>query len=221
MARTLTMTPTDVLKLQNDYIRTGKYHPLGRMQKISIGPIEGYRPPDHDLYIRKYGRMIELRDRSLPIAHSPDKSMILVTAPLLDRGGRVALPDLPDPEWAAPVRTKEEIEGVEKRDPTTGRTWREPFSGDPTRYDPRMIPQNLRDRTNEKLQGSNFLVFQPVIRITFQPELENRLIGTAWWIDCRFNSADNTHASLLIDEQTGETHFFGGLYDIQAPGGGQ
>jgi hypothetical protein len=220
MAKTLTMTPADILKLQSEYVRTGKYLPLGRMQKISIGPEGGYVPPPGDLYIQKYGRMIELRDRFLPIAHSLDKTMILVTAPLMDRNGRVGLPDVPDPDWTAPPRTIEEIEGVEKVDTVTGRRWREPFQGDASRYQPRMIPQNLRDRTNRKLEGSNFLVFSPVERILFQPEIENRLIGTAWWIDCKYSHVDQTYVTLLIDEATGETHFFGGMYDISAPAGG-
>lgn len=210
------MTPADILKLQSDYVRTGKYLPIGRMQKISIGPAESYRPPDGDEYIRRNGRMIELRDRFLPIAHSLDKSMILVTAPLVDRNGRVELPDLPDPNWVAPMRTKDEIEGVVV-DRKTGR--RELPKVDDSKYAPAMIPQRLRDRTNEKLEGSNFLIFQPVLRILFQPEIEHRLVNTAWWIDCGFNPADRTHVALLIDEHTGETHFFGGTYKIEAPRG--
>lgn len=228
MAKTMTMTPADILKLQSEYVRTGKYLPLGRMQKISIGPAGGYTPPDNDPYIRKYGRMIELRDRPMPIAYSLDRSMILVTAPLIDRAGRVALPDVPVPDWVAPTRTKEEIEGYEvelngqrvrisaDQEIRDGRIVNKPLE---ERFTAKMIPQNLRDRTNVKLDGSNFLVFEPVERIVFQPELESRLIGTAWWIDCKFNPMDRTYVTLLVDEQTGETHFFGGSYEVCAPSG--
>jgi hypothetical protein len=218
MPKSLTMTPKDILAYQCELVRTSNYLPLGRMQKIAIGPSGDYTPPAGDLYIQKYGRLIDLRNSFLPIAHSPDKSMILVTAPLLDRDGYVALPDLPDPSWIPAPPSKEEIEGREVIDTANGTKRRESYT-DFDRVKPRMIPQRLEDRTSIRLEGSNFLVFAPVERITFQPEIDNRTVGTAWWIDCKANPADKTMATLLVDQKTGQVHFFGGRYSIEAPSG--
>lgn len=246
----LTMTPADILKYQNDLVRTGKYISLGRMQKIAIGPTAGYVPPATDPYIRKFGRLIDLRDQFLPIAQSPDRGMLLVPAPLVNRfTNRVQLPDVPDPDWTPAPIAREEFEGQEitltfaedrlreceqKGDLRAAAQWRAARdnikAGHPVRmpYDrpvekdrPHMIPQRLEDRTNELLAGTNFLVFSPVLSVTFQPELEKRLVADAWIITFGHNPSDRTDASLLIDRQTGETHFFGGLYDISGPRGDQ
>lgn len=244
----LSMTPADILKYQNEIVRTGKYISLGRMQKIAIGPAAGYTPPPADPYIRRFGRLIDLRDQFLPIAQSPDRMMLLIPAPLVNKStNRVQLPDLPDPDWTPAVRTREELEGQEitltfaedrlreseeKGDLRAAAQWRAARDnikgGHPVRmpYDrpvekdrARMIPQRLEDRTNELLEGTNFLVFSPVLSVTFQPELEKRLVADAWIITFGHNPADRTDASLLVDRQTGECHFFGGLYDISGPRG--
>jgi len=247
--RSLSMTPADILTLQNELRRTGKYLPIGRMQKIAIGPAEGYTPPAADPVIRKFGRLIDLRDRFLPIAQAlPDRGMLLVTAPLTDLEGRVQLPDVPDPDWTPGAWTKGESEGREiteaeaeaaiKTAEEAGNfreaaRWRaalstvrngskvlmpsdRPLSKDKQR----MVHQRLEDRTNEILQGTNFLVFSPVLRVMFQPELDKRLVADAWVITFGFNPTDRTNASLLVHRFTGETHFYGGLYDISGPAGG-
>jgi hypothetical protein len=208
----LKMNPADILKYQNDLVRTGKYLPGGRIQKIAIGPAAGFTPPAGDPFINKFGRFIELRERFIPFGFSEDRSMLLALAPLVGADGRVGLPDVPDPEWAPGKPSQREIEGDEKVD-HAGNKYRMPYS-DVARTTPRFIPQRLEDRTNELLQDSNFLVFAPVEVITFQPEIEKRLIGDAWLIKCGVNPADNTHATLLVDRQTGETHFFGGTYEV-------
>lgn len=243
----VTNTPADILKYQSDLVRTGKGLPLGRMQKISIAPGDGWTPPPHDPVIAKFGRLIDLRDRFLPIAQSPDKSMILVTAPLVDRNNRVQLPDVPDPGWTPAAITKEELEGQlitaaiaereiavaqEAGDLRAAARWRAaaqnvkdghevrmPIERAAAKDTARMIPQRLEDRTAKMLEGTQFLVFSPLISVAFQPEIEKRLVGTAWTIKFGYNPADGTHASLLVDRQTGETHFFGGLYDIFGPAG--
>ena len=139
--------------------------------------------------------------------------MLLVPALLVDRAGRVSLPDLPDPNWIAPAPTKEEIEGIEKVNTVTGQKYRE-FPKDSPRANVRMIPQRLEDRAEGRLEKTNFLVFSPVLRITFQPEINKRMVGDAWVIECKYNNADQTHMALLVDQQTGETHFYGGAYEI-------
>jgi hypothetical protein len=210
-------TPADILKYRNDLVRTGKYFPLGRMQKIALAPAKGWAPNPSDPIMSRYGRFIELRDSFLPIAHSPDRSMILVTAPLLNAAGRVELPDLPDPTWVRPTPTKEEIEGVDVVDPATGKTHREFPKRDPARFQPRMVKQSLFDRAEGFLSGTNFLIFSPVVSIVFQPEQDGKMIGDMWLIQAKYNAADNTHPTLLVDRGTGETHFFGGVYQIVGP----
>lgn len=233
--RSLTMTPADILKYQEEQVRTGNCLPLGRMQKIAIGPAAGFVPPPNDPVIAKFGRLIELRDRFLPIAFSMDRSMVLCTAPLVDRNNRVCLPDVPDPNWLPRARTNEEIQGrtVKEGGPEhtewmkinrpgarppapTGREISLPV--EITNDVVRMVPQRLEDRTNEILEGTNFLVFSPVEKITFQPEIEGRLQGTAWWIDCK-PEPNGTRTAFLVDRATGQAHFFGGLYDVGAPAG--
>jgi hypothetical protein len=204
-AKQLTNTPEDVLAYQNELVRLHNFHALGRMQKIAIGPNDAWKPPATDGYIGKYGRLIDLRERMLPIAQSPDGGMVLVLAPMLDRDGRVTLPDLPDPGWRSEPWTTEEVTGAVQR----------PVEKDTARK----IPQLLRDRAEGKLEGSNFLVFSPVLHVTFQPELNQLMQGTIWLIDFRYNPADRTHPTLLIDEQTGETHFYGGLHMISTGAG--
>lgn len=196
--RTITNTPADVLAYQSELIRTGKMLPLGRMQKIFIGPTAGYVQPN-DPYINKFGRMIDLRERMLPVAYSPDRSMILVPAAMVDRNGYVGLPDVPDPTWVPGTWTREETQGADR-----------PKEKDICR----MIPQRLEDRTSEKLAGSNFLVFAPVISFTFQPEISGELAGRIWICHWFQSAIDRTDCSLLVDRRTGETHFFGGRYDI-------
>lgn len=205
------------LKYQNDLVRTGHLEPLGRMQKIAIAPSAGWNPQPNDPFMAKFGRLIDLRDKMLPIAQSLDRTMVLCPAPLLNQQtNRVELPSVPQPNWVPPPLSKDEIEGVEKID-ACGKKYREAVPFGAARQAP-MIPQNLRDRAEGKLYGSDFFVFSPVVSVMFQPELNNRLVGDAWILAFSFNPADNTHPTLLIDEHTGEMHFYGGRYEIITPG---
>jgi hypothetical protein len=201
---TLTQTPADIITYQAELVRTGKTLPMGRMQKIFIGPTAGYEQPS-DPYIQKFGRMIDLRERMLPVSKSPDGSMILVGAPMVDpRTGYPGLPDLPDPTWRSSAWSEDEITGVIARDAAKDK--------------PRMIPQRLEDRTSEKLSGTNFLVFQPVLSFTFQPEIAGEMAGRIWI--CQFMPTfDGQHCAMLVDQRTGQTHFFGGRFDISTATG--
>jgi len=229
MAQQTVMSPIDLLRFQQELVRTGQYEMLGRANKIAIGPSKDYTPPPGDKYIEKFGRLMELRDRFLPIAESPDRTMILATAPLADRNGNVGLPDVPDPEWTPPARTREEITGVVDVEATAARRKIDANAGevmmpapfDPKKYDPRMIPQRLEDRTSISLEGTGdrILVFQPVLYIAFQPEIEGRTRGTAWLVKFSFNPVDRTFATMLVDRRTGQVNFYGGMFDIETPAG--
>lgn len=214
MTTSAVMSPADILKYQNELVRTGNNEPLGRMQKIAIGPNAAYVPLTTDPILTKFGRFIELRDRSLPIAQSKDRTQLLITAPLLDRAtGYVKLPDLPDPNWVPPPPSKEEVEGKEVWDQAAQRMVTK-FPETSPRQNVRMIPQQLEDRAEGVLEGTNFLIFSPVLRITFQPEINKRMVGDAWVIEAKYDAATRTHMALLIDRKTGEAHFFGGAYEI-------
>ena len=192
-------TPADEIKFMQDLIRMGKYLPMGRMQKIAIAPSHDWTPPAGDPQIDKYGRLIDLRERVLPIAQSLDHSTVLVTSPLLDRGGYVSLPDVPDPNWKKPLYSKEEVTGEVPRD-----TAKETAP---------MIPQRLEDRACGRVTGTNLLVFQPVISVSFQPEIEKRMVPTAWLLKFK-RAPDGTEPALLVDAKTGWCYFYGGLFDI-------
>lgn len=234
--------PEDILRYQDDLIRTGQGFPLGRLMKIAIGPCASYRPPENDPFIAKFGRFMDLRDRPLPISKSLDGSMLLLPAPISKNGqGEIALPDVPDPSWLSPPRTKEEIEGVVDKDATALRRKSDsqapavmrPLRADeidPNRYTPRMLPQRLEDRTSDVLAGTRgrVLVFQPLLYLVVQPEKglivtsdgqktirDSNLRGTAWRIQFYPNPADRTDAALLVDRMSGWCHVFGGLWDIQ------
>jgi len=194
-------TPADILKYQNELIRTHQFEPLGKMKLISIGPNDKCRPNSTwDPVMRKYGRMIQFRGSSLPIAQSLDRSMILVTGWLRDKDGKVKLPDIGMPDWKPRDFTPEEVTGVVKR----------PAEADQCP----MIPQKLVDRTEGLWENSDFYVFSPVLSISFQPEQNGVMLGTFWAIDCKPNPADGTYPALMINWKTGETHFHGGLYSI-------
>src|SRR5580658_4825147 len=149
-AHALTNSPADIIKWRQDLVRTGQYLPVGRATMISIAPSTDWEmPANADPFIRKFGRLMNLmpsRDSRagifLPLGQSLDRSQLLVTAPLLNREGRVGLPDVPDPDWKPATWTTDEISLKTKRDPS--------------KDSPRMIPQRLEDRTRVKLEGTNF-----------------------------------------------------------------
>jgi hypothetical protein len=93
-----------------------------------------------------------------------------------------------------------------------------------------MLPQRLEDRCEwvdgkpGALEGTNFLVFQPVLVIAYQPEVivdgRSQLEASMWTIRCIADDgsllldSSGQCATLLIDPRTGETHFFGGVYNV-------
>lgn len=233
MTQTVTMTPADIFRYQNDLARTGKCLPLGRMRTVAVGPCESYTPPPGDPIINGYGpqpqrnargRMLDLSNQWLPIGQAPDKGMIVCLAPMIRKDGYVGLPDLVDPTWRAPEFTAEEAMNpdcdancrkVWDIDPKTGQRIEHKHVNLRAEKDkPRMIPQRLEDRTNDRLAGSNYLVFQPVLRITYQPEsLDGKEHGfqpAEWKIEFRPDTG-GVACAFLVDVKNGECHFFGGV----------
>lgn len=204
--------PADMCRYQNDLVRTGKYISIGRIKKIAIGPSADFDPRTRSLdpFMLKYGRYIDFRERSLPLALSLDHSLALVPSTWLWQDGSIAtLPDVPDPLWVPPKWSEEEISGSVER---------------PKEKDaPQMLPQRLADRADGYLDAKppndHVLVFQPVLTVVFQPEVNEKFESTGvqatfWWLDCQKPDSQGKHMCLLVDEKTGETHFLNGEFEI-------
>lgn len=208
-------SPADYLKYQNELVQKGQYLPLGKVKIISIGPNEKCPPRDDwDPILKKYGRMMQFRDQAFPIAQAMDLRMVLATAPLVDKNGRVALPPIGLPDFVPAPYTDEEKFGKLMRD-SSGNEYRMPVERPREKDLPPLIPQDLHDRADGYLAGTEFYSFCPVERINIQPEVANQMWGTFWNVVCRTNPADGTKPTLLIHAKTGETHFYGGLYEIE------
>jgi hypothetical protein len=230
--QTLTMSPADILKYQADLVRTKNYLPLGRMRTIAVGPCDTYTPPPLDPIINGWGpqpqrnargRMMDLSGQWLPIAQAHHEHMILCMIPLIRSDGYVGLPDLVDPTWRAASYTSEDVMNPDCDancrkvvDILAGGNTR-PHQHVQLRQDkdkPRMIPQRLEDRTNDQLLGTNYLAFRPVLRITYQPEElragSHGFQAAEWKIEFRPDSNGDL-CTFLVDQFTGECHFFGGV----------
>lgn len=209
MPPTLTGTPADLITYQRELVRTHQFEPLGRINKIAIAPSENWSPID-DPIVRKWGRLMEFRNQWLPLAQSYDRTILLVPGRMMDKSGKIGLPDLPDPNWRPDAWTPEESQGLVDR----------PREKDMAR----MIPQRLEDRAERpngrlgKLEGTNFLVFQPVFKVIYQPEKDRQLQSQMWELECSEDTSMHPPVcmTLLVDPTTGETIFFGGRYDITA-----
>jgi hypothetical protein len=210
-SRPVQNTPADLLSYQRDLVRTGDFIPRGRINKIALGPSADYVPPEGDPLIDKYGRLIDFGQNFLPIGQSRDETLVLITKPWIHPDWGIAgLPDRPHPAWTPPNFTRDEITLAK-----------------PTDYKKRtapMVPQRLFDRANQEsgrpavLEGTDFVVFQPVLCITFQPEFEGKILGTIWKIACAPDRS-GMYPVLLVDHKTGEAHFYGGQYLIVKPTG--
>jgi hypothetical protein len=212
---TLTGTPADLIGYQRELIRTKQYRPIGRIKMIQFdaASADWIAPPDEP-FIAQFGRLFDFRHHMLPLAESLDGTLLLPTAPMLVRDGaggfRVGLEDVPDPNWKPDIWTPEESRGEAKRDPAKDKA--------------RMIPQRLEDRAEKPggrlgvLEGTNFLVFQPLVEIMFQAEILGQMVPGLQKIRAYPDTTENParHMCLLVDPKTGETLFFGGRYELQS-----
>ena len=201
----------DVLAYQDQLVNAGQYEYLGRMKRIVLEAEAGARTQAAGV-TNKMGHCLEWYDarhpkggtiRSyLPIAQSPDRKMVLAIEPLLKRDliGRltqeVGLPDMPDPNWKPRNPTEQEVKDG----------W---FGEDPT-----LIAQDLNQLTDKMIAGSEILVFQPVVQVLFQPEINGALQATYWTLLFSFDPATKTHPAFLVDRRTGAAHFYGGKFEI-------
>lgn len=229
----MTGTPADLIQYQNDLVRTGRFEPLGRMMNLSVGDSADYKPPQGDNFLQRFGRFMDFRRCMLPIALSLDNSQLLVTAPLLraqcpkcqtqfPSGGAGAhvcpqclqsfaaspvaeLPDVPDPLWTPGDWTPEEVQGIVKPDAA--------------KIHAPLFAQRLTDRCEQKngapalLERTNFMVFQPVVRIAYQVESKEKMVPAVGLITCTAG-AGGMQTAFLVDRTTGEAHFFGGRFVI-------
>jgi hypothetical protein len=211
MTPALTGTPADLITYMREKIRTHDFEPLGRITEIAIAgdAARWVNPNPADPILSRWGRLMRFRNQPLGLAQTLDRTCLLPIGPIASPSGALGLPDLPDPRWTPPAWTKEETEGTVER----------PIEKD----QPRMIPQRLEDRADRgpngglgRLEGTNFLVFSPVINVTFQAEQDRKLVAQMWQIIGQHDPATQTHLTLLVDAATGEALFYGGRYDILA-----
>lgn len=210
----------EILKYQDDLVNSGNYDFLGRCKRIVLEAEKDSRTQPN-FVTQKLGHILEWYDLPhpkggmvrtyLPIGQSRDRKMILALEPILKRDfqGRlteqVGLPDMPDPSWkpGQPRNTQEAEEEAERI-----RKGVIPFPIAP------MIPQDLNQLTNKIIQGTDILVFQPVVQVLFQPVINEALQATYWTLLFSFDPASRTWPALLVDRKTGAAHFFGGKYEI-------
>lgn len=205
----------DMLEYQRTLAQTRNYEYLGLMKRVVLEAEKDARTQAPGV-TSKLGHCLEWYDQRhpkggtirqyMPIAQSIGGAMILCLEPLLRRDllgrlipGQVGLPDMPDPSWKPRQARKDEIE--------SGR-----FDADAT--DPSMIAQNLGELTDHIVDGTEIYVFQPVVQVLFQPEINKQLQPTYWTLLFDFDPATNTHPAFLVDRKSGECAFYGGKHHL-------
>jgi hypothetical protein len=212
----LTAAPVDVhgvLKFQNDCLRTRNYEAIGRIQRIVFEVTSGmYIPPElaEDLKSDPMGPCIEFfgQENWLPIAQvkaAGQQDFLLPLAPVKRSDGYIGFPDKPDRHWVP--TTGPETKKI--TDPKTGEV-----SYKMVHEAPRMLKQDLRNFSTGILRGTNFIVYERVAQILVKPTG----LAEGWILNCRENPADQTHMTFLLDHKTGQSHFYGGQYEITRPG---
>lgn len=189
--------PADILALQNQLIRTGQNQFLGAIWKIVFEASRDSNVPNRNI-TDNMGVVFDFYQKATRPKLAQAGGMLLCMSPIMRSDGYIGLPDIPDPSFVPPMPTEKEM---------LSGTWRPQA--------PRMVKQKFSERTAGKLRGTNYLIFEVVSQILVLPEG----LAEGWLIECGGNPADGTHMCLLVDEKTGEAHFYGGQWHITRPGG--
>jgi hypothetical protein len=189
--------PADILALQNQLIRTGQNQFIGSIWKIVFEASRDSAVPNKSV-TDNMGVVFDFYGKASQPKLAQAGGMLLVMSAIKRHDGYVGLPDIPDPAYVPQVPTEKEMAEA---------TWRP--------EGPRMVKQKFSERCAGKLRGTNYLIFETVAQILVLPEG----LAEGWIIECGGNPADGTHMCLLVDEKTGEAHFYGGHWHITRPGG--
>lgn len=202
MKTEITNSPASILAWQKERIDTSDYEMIGRVWVIVLEASRDAAVPQASI-ANTQGTRLEFygndrRGHSLMprIAQTRDRSMLLLLDPIVRPDGAVGLPDIPDPEWVPEIPTEEEVTGDFKPKPTP------------------MLRQDLAQRARGQLKGTRFLVFGPVAQVLIRPEG----VAEGWLAECTGDGATGKVMELLIDQDTGQAHFFGGRYRIDRAG---
>lgn len=202
MKTEITNSPASILAWQKERINTSDYEMIGRVWVIVLEASRDAAVPQASI-ANTQGTRLEFygndrRGHSLMprIAQTRDRSMLLLLDPIVRPDGAVGLPDIPDPEWVPEIPTEEEVTGDFKPKPTP------------------MLRQDLAQRARGQLKGTRFLVFGPVAQVLIRPEG----VAEGWLAECTGDGATGKVMELLIDQDTGQAHFFGGRYRIDRAG---
>jgi hypothetical protein len=197
--------PFEVMKWQNDVIRKKQYEFLGLMWKIVIEASAGANVPgktETDVE----GVSLDFMGEKIAVAQSAGELLIL--SPFIRRSdGRVGLPDKPDPTWVpgAPRWSDADDPKFDRNHP----------KGKLIHDQPRMLPQTLRTRGAKALNGApHILVIEPVYQVLVM--LEGVAEGVI--VQCATDPATGTHKALVVNENTGEAHFYGGRHIVNRVG---
>ena len=196
-----TTSPADVLAWQRGLIASSNYEEIGRAWVIVLEASAGAAVPERrvtdamGVRLEFFGYGQKGQPLLPRIAQSRDRRTLLLLDPIVKSDGTVGLPDVPDPTWEPPIPTEEQVTGEWNPKPAP------------------MIPQELAERARGRLKGTNYLVFGPVTQVLIRPEG----LPEGWIAYCG-GGPDGKQMELLVDENTGESFFFGGQFKITRVG---
>lgn len=198
--------PFEIFKWQNDVIRMKQAEFIGKIMKIVVEASLGAAVPGQT-ETNTEGVALDFYGQFLALGQCAGELIIL--SPIIrNSDGRVGLPDKPDPAWVP----RQGHWSDEDDDPNFDLSKDNP-KGKFIQDKPRMIPQTLRTRGAKKLKGTDYLVIEPVHQILVI--LDGMPEGVI--IQCGLDPATGTHKALVVNEATGEAHFYGGRHIITSP----
>jgi hypothetical protein len=184
----------DVIKIQQDRVRTADYQALGQAIWFSFERAKDAAAPAKVMSL--HGLRMDFQSQGPQLGVSHDGKDLLICGPVADARGKVGLPDIPDPDWIPAVPTQSQLDD---------KNWKQPRA--------RIIAQRFEDLASGQFKANDnslWLVFQPMAQVIFRP-LQRPTFAT---ITCEVAPWDSTHMALLLNPQTGEAHFVGGRFSV-------
>ena len=192
-----------MVEYQRDLIRRADYETLGRVKCIVIDPeAQGNMPTG--AVTEFHGRRLDFYGQWPLIAQSRDHSTLLLVGhkwgpAFLLPGGKVGLPDIPDPTWKRPAPSDAEFQSPTFRPPEAP-----------------LIPQKLSERARGVVPATNtrYFVCGPIAQILVKPD--DLPIGLL--IHAFGGGPDGRRMEVFIDQTTGEGFLLFGRYEIRRAG---
>ena len=170
------------IKHQRDLIRHGDYQHLGMLSVISLDKEKDQRLPLAQAKVT--GRVIDLMDRRVPLAISPDMQDIL-----LPNGFPKTLPDIVDPNYPGRKVITEKI-------PFIKQGWHDRATGDTV------------------IGGTSMIVAMPVIKLILLGDPTSVIAQKGWPMLFCSADHFGRHMTFLFDPRKGEGYFVGGKFEF-------